>query len=327
MELDELIHSIDIVEYIGQYVELQERGEEWWGLSCFKEENTPSFSVRKDPPVFYDYSSGAGGGLFEFVKMYHKCSNSQAVKIIQEYAGVDDITMQKYRKLEATVDCKKFKPIHKEMKQSNIAKIDNNYMDLFEKREDKLQIWIDEGISTETLERFCVRYDPFSDRLVYPIKDVKGNIVNVGGRTLDSNWKEKGLRKYTYFYKWGSMDVIYGLYDNMKNIIERREVIIFEGCKSVLIADSFGVKNTAALLTSHMNPQQLKILVSLGCRVVFALDKDVNIRKDKNIMRLKDYVNVDYICDMRDLLNEKDSPVDKGFEVFNTLYKERFRYR
>ena len=54
MELEDLIQSIDIVEYISQFVDLEEKNNEWWGLSCFKEENTPSFSVREDPPVFYD---------------------------------------------------------------------------------------------------------------------------------------------------------------------------------------------------------------------------------------------------------------------------------
>lgn len=53
MELEELIKSIDIVEFLSQFVELEEKGDEWWGLSCFKEEKTPSFSVRRDPPVWF----------------------------------------------------------------------------------------------------------------------------------------------------------------------------------------------------------------------------------------------------------------------------------
>lgn len=52
MELDELIKSIDIVEYLSQFIELEQRGDEFWGLSPLKDEHTPSFSVRKEPPVF-----------------------------------------------------------------------------------------------------------------------------------------------------------------------------------------------------------------------------------------------------------------------------------
>ena len=52
MDLNGLIRSVDIVEYISQYVDLVQKGDEWWGLSCFKDEKTPSFSVRKNPPFF-----------------------------------------------------------------------------------------------------------------------------------------------------------------------------------------------------------------------------------------------------------------------------------
>ena len=83
MELSELIQSIDIVAYISQFVELEQKGDEWWGLSCFKEEKTPSFSVRKEPPCFYDYSSGIGGNVFTFVRFYHRCSAAEAVDILK----------------------------------------------------------------------------------------------------------------------------------------------------------------------------------------------------------------------------------------------------
>ena len=69
----------------------------------------------------------------------------------------------------------------------------------YEKRSDKLDVWRAEGISDSSLERFQVYYDAFSDRLVYPIRNLSGQIVNIGGRTLDPDWKEKKLRKYTYF--------------------------------------------------------------------------------------------------------------------------------
>ena len=163
--------------------------------------------------------------------------------------------------------------------------------------------------------------------MVYPIRDLEGNIVNIGGRTLDPDWKEKKLRKYTYLSGWGEMSVIYGLYENMKSILEKKEVIIFEGCKSVLVADSWGVHNTAALLTSHLSPQQMKILARLGVRVVFALDKEIDIKKDHNVNKLKQYVNVEYVCDRDDLLNDKDAPVDRGVDVFNSVYWNRRKFR
>lgn len=94
-----------------------------------------------------------------------------------------------------------------------------------------------------------------------------------------------------------------------------------------MLADSWGVHNTAALLTSHLNPYQLKILAKLGCRVVFALDKGINVREDENIRRLKRYVQVEYVWDKDNLLNDKEAPVDRGQEVWEILYKERRRYQ
>lgn len=327
MELEDLIQSIDIVEYISQFVDLEEKKDEWWGLSCFKEEKTPSFSVRKDPPVFYDYSSGIGGNVFTFVKHYNRCSSKEAIDILKKFIGFDGEIKAPRQKMSATMTCKKFATPKRNQKQSATTVLDENYMERYEKRADKLSVWEQEGISRESLDRFQVAYDGFSDRLVYPIRNIDGKIVNIGGRTLDPNWKEKKLRKYTYFHPWGTMETIYGLVENLEYILAKREVILFEGCKSVLLADTWGIKNTGAILTSHLNPAQMKILARLGCRVVFALDKDVRIRDDHNIRILKNYIDVDYLWDKADLLDDKDAPVDKGLEVFKQLYAERLRYK
>lgn len=328
MELEELIEEVDIVEYISQYIELEEKNGEFWGLSCFKDENTPSFSVRKTPPVFFDYSSGIGGNVFTFVKHYNQCSAKEAVDILKKYVGCDGETVAPRKKLAATVACKKFKTLKQHKKTSSVKIYPNDCMEKYEKKDDKLAVWETEGISRESLDKFQVRYDSFSNRLVYPIRNIKGQIVNIGGRTLDPDFKAKKLRKYTYFQGWGGeMDVIYGLFENMQSVLEKREVILFEGCKSVLVADSWGIHNTGALLTSHLNPNQMKILAKLGVRVVFALDKDVRVRDDHNIEKLKRYVSVEYFWDREDLLGEKDAPVDRGLEVFKKLYGQRLRYR
>lgn len=327
VELKDLIESIDIVEYISQYVSLTQKGEEWWGLSCFKEEKTASFSVRQNPPRFYDYSSGIGGNVYTFVRYYNKCSPSEAVEILRRYAGIEGETVSPAGKLAATLVCKKYQPKdHKEKPVSGIE-LPDNCMDKYESRPDKLKAWEKEGISGQSLERFQVRYDGISDRLVYPIRNPDGKIVNIGGRTLDPEWKQKKLRKYTYFYPWGTVKTIYGLAENMEYIRKRGEIILFEGCKSVLIADTWGLKNTGALLTSHLNANQMKILAKLGCHVVFALDKDADVRSDRNIAVLKNYVNVSYLLDREGFLGEKDSPVDKGKEVFRELYSHRLKYR
>lgn len=326
MELTELISSIDILEYISQYTEFTEKNGEYWALSPLKEENTPSFSVRKEENTFYDFSSGVGGNVLTFVRFYNKCGYTEAIEKLKEYAGFDG-TIRPHQKLAATEIAKRFSPPKKTVRTNKSVILPNDYMERYEKREDKLDVWRAEGISSASLDKFQVYYDSFSDRLVYPIRDADGNIVNVGGRTLDKAWKDKGLRKYTYFKPWGELNVIYGLSENLQGIKQKGEIILFEGCKSVLLADTWGIHNTGAILTSHLNPSQMKLLARLACRVVFALDKDVVVREDHNINRLKQFVKVEYIWDKDNLLNDKDAPVDKGLEAWKKLYEGRLSWR
>lgn len=328
MELSDILETVDIVDLISQYVELEEKNGEFWGRSPFKEEKTPSFSVRRETRNFYCFASGIGGNAVTFLKYYHGISAHEAVEMLKKFAGITDETWQLRQRMSATDTCKKYAKPRVVQKENTSNSLPDNYMERFEDKPDKYEIWRQEGITDEAMSFFGVKYDGFSNCIVYPVRNTSGKIANVGGRTLDPNFKEKGLRKYTYFKPWGGqMNIIYGLSENKKEIIDKREIILFEGMKSVLIARGYGFKNTGAILTSHLNPGQMKILARLGVRVVFALDKDVKIRQDRNIEALRRYVNVEYICDMKDLLDEKDSPVDKGKEIFNTLYQSRFKYR
>ena len=81
MELSDLIESIDILDYISQYTEFTEKNGEYWALSPFKDEDTPSFSVRKETNSFYDFSSGIGGNVLTFVRYYDKCGYAEAEKV------------------------------------------------------------------------------------------------------------------------------------------------------------------------------------------------------------------------------------------------------
>lgn len=327
MELSELIDSVDILEYISQYTEFEEKGGEYWCLSLLQNENTPSFSVRRETNTFYDFSSGKGGNVLNFIKYYNRCSFGEAVEILKKYVGCDG-EIKPTKKFAAVEVAKRYKGRKKQTKVSQTKVLPDDYMLRYEKNPEKLAVWEAEGISKASLERFQVAYDSFSDRLVYPIRNVNGNIVNIGARTLDPNWKQKKLRKYSYLFSWeGGMNTVFGLAENKEEILRKKEIILFEGAKSVMIADSWGIKNCGAVLTSHLSALQLKILAKLGVRVVFALDKEVVIRDDPNIAKLKRYTSVDYIWDRDNLLDEKDSPVDKGVDTFIKLYEGRLHYR
>ena len=325
MDVDELLSKVDILEYISQYCELTKQNDgEWWGLSPLKEENTPSFSVNEEKQRFYDFSKGVGGNLINFIMEYHHVNFVTAVNMIKAYANItDDMVSQK--RLETIKIAKKFqhKVVGVKEVQSNI--VSDQYMNRFEFDKSKLKSWADEGISYDIMSRFDVKYDPLSNRIVFPIKDFEGNIINICGRTLDPDYKEKRLRKYTYFMPLGVLNTLYGFSDNRREIERKREIILFEGAKSVLLANGWGIGNSCAVLTSHLNAHQFLFLAKLGVRVVFALDKEINVLQDSQIMKLSRYTTVEYIYDRNNLLKEKMSPVDNGQDIFMRLYNERRR--
>lgn len=329
MEVSEIIEQVDILDYISQFCDLEQRSDgEFWGCSPLKEERTPSFSVNPEKQRFYDFSTGVGGNIIDFICRYHCCDFREGLAILKKHFNIqDDGEEPQVKRLLATSIAKQFRPPKQTEKSAQSTILSDDYMERYEKAPDKLQIWRDEGISDEVMERFQVRYDPFSDRIVHPIRDLEGNIVNVCGRTLDPNFKEKGLRKYTYFKSWGTLATIFGFAENKDTILKKGEIILFEGAKSVMLAATWGIHNTGAILTSHLNPNQFKALIKLGVNVVFALDAEVDIRQDANIMKLLPYVNVYWLCNRKGMLDEKDAPVDKGVEVFQQLYEKKMKLR
>ena len=329
MEVSQIIESIDISEYIGQFVDLEEKGGELWGLSPFKEENTPSFSVNPQKGFWYDFSAGFGGNILDFIMRKDDVPLRQAIGILKRYANISEQEASGNPRLEASRVARRYRSQVKPPAKSTAKILPPDYMDRFEFRRDKLQVWADEGIPFDVMRRFCVRYDAFDDRIVYPIRDYDGNIISVCGRTLDPDYKEKGLRKYTYFQSIGTMDAIYGYPEAKASVLASREFILFEGAKSVMKMAGWGYENAGALLTSHLSPNQFRFLIRLssfhGVRVVFALDSDVDITKDKNIQKLATYAGVDWVRNQLDLLQPKDSPVDQGRDVWDKLYTVRRR--
>lgn len=328
MEISEILDQIDIVEYISQYVDLEQKGREFWGLSCFTDEKTPSFSVDPDRKLFMDFSSGRGGNLIEFIVLHDKVSAPEAIRKLKAFAGIsDDNQQQGGTRLEATRVALRYRDKTRDPPKTIARPLADDCMSRYEFRRDKLKLWVDEGISWQTLKRYQVRYDAFDDRIVYPIKDYDGNIISICGRTCDPDYKAKGLRKYTYLKKLGALDTIYGFSDNRQAILDAREIIIFEGAKSCMKAAEWGFENTSALLTSHLSVNQLRFLIRLcgfnDVRVVFALDSDIDITEDDNIRRLCNYARVEWIMNQDDLLPPKDSPTDQGQEVFENLYQRR----
>ena len=324
-----LIESVDIVEYISQFMDLEERASgEYWGVSCLSGHDTdPSFSISPDTQLFYDFSSHKGGNVLDFIKYYNNCNTRTAAWILADYVKDNARDLKPVSHLECAKALKKYIPRTKADKEIKYKDLGDNFMDVYEINPEKVLSWKEEGISDLAMEKFQVRYDPIGNRIVFPIRSVDGTIINIAGRTLDPLYKEHGLRKYTYYFSFGRFDTLYGLYENYENIILEKEIVVFEGAKSVMKAWGWGIQNAVALCTSHMNVYQFIILLKIGVRVVFALDEDVDPSTDENIKRLRKYLPVEFVLNKNNLLGEKMSPVDMGQDVWRKLYDARVAFR
>lgn len=330
MEVADIIEQVDVVEYISQYCELEEKGGELWAISPFNpSERTPSFSLRPETKKFYDFSVGYGGNIIDFITRLDGVSVFQAVQKLKAFAHITETEDCLVTKLEASRIAKKYKVNERNTPVMTAKFLPESHMECYEFRKDKLQLWVDEGISWDALKRFGVRYDALDDRIVYPIRDYDGRIFSVSGRTCDPDYKAKKIRKYTYMGSIGTLATIYGYAENRNEILERKEIIIFEGAKSVMAAWGWGYENGAALLTSHLSQNQFEALIKLssfhGVEIVFALDSDIDITKDERIMRLKQYAKVSWVKNRGKLLEDKMSPVDQGKEIWERLYVQRER--
>ena len=317
---------MDLVAYVGQYCELEQRRDGcYWGLSPFKEERTPSFNIDPGKQLYYDFASGQGGDVLQFAKDYHGVGTAEAAKLLMAYANISEDSQGTVR-LDAAKIAKQYRPRQAAKSEVQLTSLPDDYMDaMYERAPDKLSIWLAEGIAAESMERFQVRYDSVSNRLVFPVRSMDGGIINVCGRTLDEDFKAKRIPKYIYMRSIGSMPTIFGFADNEAFIREANQLILFEGSKSVMLADTLDVRNTGAILTSHISEWQMRELIRLQIPVVFALDKEIDPREDKRIRRLSKYVTVEAIVDSGGLLGPQMAPVDVGAEAFQALFNARIR--
>ena len=323
VNVDSLVDKIDILTYVSQFVELELNAGEYFGLCPFHNEKTPSFSVNQSKNFFYCFGCGAGGSVIDFVMAYKKVNFPDAIEILSEYVGGDVTQLTTLDVLGKTY--KKFIPLVSQKDVILPPKLRSNVMEKFFK--EPIKEWIDEGIQQEVLDKYDVRYDHEGNRIVFPIWDNDGNIISICGRTLDADYKEKKLRKYTYYSGIGTTYFFYGYWQNRKDIENANEILIFEGAKSVFKAEGFGYPNAVASLTDALSKKQIEFLVSVEARdVVICWDCGVSLHQVRSkIKPLLNFKNCYVVVNKGNYLMEKDSPVDVGKTTWEHLYKERVR--
>ena len=203
--------------------------------------------------------------------------------------------------------------------------------------------WVNENISEDALRKFNIRFDVKGNRMIIPHMREDGQCVGIRVRNFNSKDMERGKYMPLFYddncYSHALGSSLFGLNISKDNIKKYKKCIVFESEKSVLKYESlYPNRNiSVAICGSSFSNQQKKMLLNLGVEeIVLALDRqyedeDTEEGRDwknkiiKNLKGLKDYCKVSYIWDNdKDrLLEHKDSPIDKGCEVFERLLRNR----
>ena len=192
--------------------------------------------------------------------------------------------------------------------------------------------YLKECIMPWTRKEFGIKYSYEYHRIVFPIRHYEtGDIIAISGRTTIEFAEELGIPKYKTTAHYSKSQNVFGLYENYENIIRSGFATIFEAEKSVFKRDTVGKATgdfTAVAIQGHfLSNEQAKILCDLNLNeYIVAMDKDVSL-EDVEYICSKLYAygakKVTYIWDSDNLLDEKDSPVDKGYKIYQQLFDNR----
>lgn len=325
--LDEMANRIDLLEYIGRSINFTKHsGNTYYAICPFHNEDTASFAVNTDGNYFHCFGCGRSGNIYTWLMLNEKLTYDQAVEKVADitntdvYDYIESETYNFYKLLHRLS-----KPKTNNLVERTILDIDKDYKQRF--TSDIPQEWIDEGISIEEIEKYEIRVDKMANRIVYPVYDSEFRLIGVKGRTRFRNYKDLRIMKYMNYYKIGVLDYFTGMKQAEPFIKEKNQIIIVEGLKSVMKLDQWGYHNVVSSETSTLSEYQIELLIRMKVKdVVIAFDKDVSPKKISELSKLlKKFVNVYMIVDKWKLLEEKDSPCDKGEDIFRTLYERKVK--
>ena len=335
--LSELAEKIDLLEYAeSQGFEFETRGKEHFTNCPLHTDNTPSLSITEDnngfSKYFYCHSCKTGGGIIRWLTNIEGLEFREAIKKASRIANIDMSMMCK----SPTVRYIRRQYKERQMKLAANKEIFHPLIDeeTFNKYSiESIPEWEKEGISPETIREFDIRVDNDSNRIVYAVRNQDGELINIKGRTRYPQYKSMRIAKYKNYFSVGDLDYFQCLNITKPFIKDKDEIIITESIKSVMKCWDWGVKNVVSAETHALTDGQIRQILRLRCsKVVFAFDKDVDYfgSKEKNLRdqmnKIKRFVNLYYIYDSKNLLEKKDSPMDKGFDVWQYLYLRKRRW-
>ena len=296
-KIDEIKSVADIVSVIGDYVELKRAGSNYVGLCPFHNEKTPSFSVSPSKGIFHCFGCGVGGDVISFIMQKECLSYPEAIKFLADKLGIlvetNEVNKEKYehrKKLfEINNEAKLF--YYKNLLINDIPKdyikkrnLNNNlinkfiigyadgknslYRHLLQKGYQKDDI-IEVGLINQD-EKGNV-YDKFRNRLMFPIIDIRGNVIGFGGRALaDSRAKYMNSPQSLAYDKSKN---VYGV-SNLKNSTKVGKIILVEGYMDVISLTNYGFDYAIASLGTSLTHDQAKLIKRYCKNIYICYDGD-----------------------------------------------------
>ncbi|MBQ2792339.1 MAG: DNA primase [Oscillospiraceae bacterium] len=297
--ISELKARNDIEEVISSYVNVKRRGRNLVGLCPFHSEKTPSFTVYPDSQSFYCFGCGAGGDVVTFVKKIENLDYIEAVKSLAQRAGLampedgydDSYAKLKTRVLEINRETARF------YHQCLISPVGKKALEYLRGR----------GLSDNTIRRFGLGfapeswdavikhlrgkgftfdemaaaavavksargsyYDQFRGRVIFPIIDIRGNVIAFGGRLMDGQGPKYLNSPDTPVFKKSRN--LFAL--NYAKSSKESALILAEGYMDVVALHQAGFTNAVATLGTALTAEQARMISQYAAEVVIAYDSD-----------------------------------------------------
>ncbi len=303
--IDDLLARADIVQLINQRVPLKKAGTNYKACCPFHNEKTPSFNVSAQKQFYHCFGCGASGDVLKFLMEYDGLSFIDAIEQLASINGVEvpreKLSHQEQEKQQKQRDLYDVtllvaKHYRQQLKNHPSAESVKQYL---KQRglsaEIAKQYYIgfapnDKGLETELHANSLLKeqlvesgmlgqnenggvYNRFRERVMFPIRDVRGRVVAFGGRVLSSEQQPKYLNspETPIFHK---SYTLYGLYEMRIARDRSNHIIVVEGYMDVVALAQFGIRNAVATLGTAVTVEHLDILFRQVSEIVFCFDGD-----------------------------------------------------
>lgn len=306
--IEKIRSSTDIVDVVGEYVQLTKRGRNWFGLCPFHGESTPSFSVTADKQIFHCFGCGAGGNVITFLMDIENLTFQDALSRLGSRAGIDvdiqapadsgPVQSKEDQQLilmhEFAADMYHHILLNTEEGQVALDYLENrgftreiieknrigwslpewNYMASSLKRKG----FSEEELETSGLaiarEQSSGYFDRFRGRIMFPIMNETGKVIAFSGRVLEHTKQEAKYMNSPESPIFQKSQVLYNVHHARSAIRKNRKIILFEGFMDVIAAGKAGVDNALATMGTSLTAQHIRQMKRFAQEVVICFDGD-----------------------------------------------------